>query len=65
MRDGFQGLRTEMSGLRTEMSGLRTEAHADSRSLWSEMAASRRWLLTLQATTMLGFVAVLIQVSLR
>jgi len=69
MRDGFQALRAEMSGLRAEvhddLGALRAETHADSRSLWSEIAASRRRLLTLQVTTVLGFIAVLIPVSLR
>lgn len=40
--------------LREEVRGARTEA-----------GLNRRWLMNLWVTTMLGFVAVLIQVSLR
>lgn len=62
MRDGFQSLRTE---LHADIGALQVETHADSRALWTEMALSRRWLFGMWATMALGFVGVVIQVSLR
>ena len=58
MREEFRAMRAEMRegfhDLREEMRDLRGEAYS-----------GRRWTVNLWATTVIGFVAVLIQVSLR
>ena len=58
MREGFQEVRAEIRGLRSE-------TQEEMRDLRGELNASRRWTVNLWATTVLGFVAVLIQTSLR
>ena len=68
-RDGFRGVGEEMRELRAElkeeMRELRTELKEETRELRMELYSSRRWTVNLWATTVIGFVAVLIQTSLR
>jgi hypothetical protein len=57
-----RGLRME---LRQEMRDLRTELKDELRELRIELYSTRRWTVNLWATTVVGFVALLIQTSLR
>jgi hypothetical protein len=57
-----RGLRME---LRQEMRDLRTELKEQLRELRIELYSTRRWTVNLWATTVVGFVALLIQTSLR
>lgn len=54
MREGFRELRAEMRDMR-----------ADIRQLNGEVVVSRRWLVNMWATSVLGFVALLLEVGLR
>jgi uncharacterized coiled-coil DUF342 family protein len=76
MREGFHELREEMRAMRTELKddigearqdlrGFRHESGEDARSLRTELYSTHRWTVNLWATTVLGFVALFIQVSLR
>ena len=55
----------EVRSLRTEMREEFREVRAEMRELRAELYSSRRWAVNLWATTVVGFVAVLIQTSLR
>ena len=57
-RAGFRELREEMRELRTELK-------EEMRELRTEQYSTRRWTVNLWATTVVGFVAVLIQTTLR
>jgi uncharacterized coiled-coil DUF342 family protein len=58
MREGFRKLREEMRELRAELG-------EEIREVRVEVYSTRRWTVNLWATTVVGFVAVLIQSSLR
>jgi hypothetical protein len=62
-------LRDEMRDLRTEtregFRELRAEMRDGFREVRGEAAINRRWLVNLWATTMLGFVGLLVETSLR
>ena len=58
-------LRDEMRELRAEMREGFREIRADLREVRAESGLNRRWLVNLWLTTVLGFVAVLVQLSLR
>ncbi len=68
-RQGFRDLREEMREFRREfreeMRELRAEFGEEMRQQRGELYSTRRWTVNLWATTVLGFVAVLIQTSLR
>jgi hypothetical protein len=55
----------EVRELRAEMSSEFREVREEIRELRVELYSSRRWTVNLWATTVVGFVAVLIQTSLR
>jgi sorbitol-specific phosphotransferase system component IIBC len=69
MREEFRALRAEMRegfhDLREEMRGLRERTGNQTGELRAELYSARRWTVNLWATTVLGFVALLIQTSLR
>jgi hypothetical protein len=69
MREGFQIVREEMRGLRSEtkeeIRELREGTGEESRALRAELYSTRRWTVNLWATTVLGFVALFVQASLR
>ena len=58
VREGFRELRQEMRQQRTEV-------REELRQLRAELFSTRRWTVNLWATSVVGFVAVLIQASLR
>ena len=58
-------LRDEMRELRAEMREGFREVRADLREVRTEGGLNRRWLVNVWLTTVLGFVAVLVQLSLR
>ena len=55
----------EVRGLRAEMRDGFHDVREEMRELRAELYSSRRWTVNLWATTVIGFVAVLIQTSLR
>jgi uncharacterized coiled-coil DUF342 family protein len=57
-RQGFRELREQMRELRSEF-------QEELRQQRGELYSTRRWTVNLWATTVVGFVAVLIQTSLR
>jgi len=57
-RDGFRDVREETRELRAELK-------EEMRELRVELYSTRRWTVNLWATTVIGFVAVLVQTSLR
>jgi hypothetical protein len=59
------GVRDELRELRAEMREGFREVRADIREVRGEAAINRRWLVNLWATTMLGFVSLLVEISLR
>jgi hypothetical protein len=69
LREEFRAMRTEMregfQDLREGIRGLRSETKEEMRDLRGELYSTRRWTVNLWATTVLGFVALLIQTSLR
>jgi uncharacterized coiled-coil DUF342 family protein len=64
-REGFNELRAEIRDLRSDMKDLRSDSTEETRELRGELYSTRRWTVNLWATTVIGFVAVLIQTSLR
>jgi len=54
MREGFREVRADIRELRTE-----------SREIRAEGGISRRWLVNLWATTLLGFAGLIVETSLR
>jgi hypothetical protein len=63
--DRIDDLAGEVRELRVEMREGFRELRQEMRELRSEGSLNRSWLVNLWVTTMLGFVAVLVQVSLR
>jgi hypothetical protein len=58
-------LASEARALRVEMHEEFRDVRQELRELHGELSTSRRWTVNLWATTVIGFVAVLIQVGLR
>lgn len=58
-------LRDELRELRAEMREGFRDMRADLREVHTEGGLNRRWLVNLWLTTVLGFVAVLVQISVR
>ena len=58
VREGFRDVSEEMRDLRAEV-------REELRELRAELYSTRRWTVNLWATTVVGFVALLIQTSLR
>jgi hypothetical protein len=58
-------LAVELREFRAEMRDFRREVREEMRDFRGELYSTRRWTVNLWATTVLGFVAVLIQTSLR
>jgi hypothetical protein len=58
-------LRDEMRELRAEMRDGFREVRADLGEVRSEAGLNRRWLVNLWLTTVLGFVAILVESGLR
>ena len=63
--DRMDDLAGEVRELRAEMRSEFREVREEIRELRVELYSSRRWTVNLWATTVVGFVAVLIQTSLR
>jgi hypothetical protein len=67
--DLAQSIRSDIADLHLEMREgfreLRSEMHDGFREVRGENALNRRWLVNLWATTMLGFVGLLVEISLR
>jgi hypothetical protein len=58
-------VRGELGHVRGELGDLRTDLHADVRSLYGEIGLNRRWLGSMWATMLLGFVGLLVEIALR
>jgi hypothetical protein len=69
VRDELRELRTEMregfSETRAEIAALRADTNASFRTVYTQLGIERRWLVGMWVTTVLGFVALLVQLSLR
>jgi hypothetical protein len=66
------GLREELRDLRTELAALRSDTNAGFgdtnsgfRTVYAEIGLTRRWMAGLWFTTVLGFVALLVELHLR
>jgi len=63
---GFRSeVREDFRSVREEIRELRRETHEDIRDLGRELRESHRWLIGLQLTTLLGLVAVAVQVAIH
>ncbi|HEX9417293.1 MAG TPA: hypothetical protein VF895_11380 [Gaiellaceae bacterium] len=69
LESAVQELRLEMQGLRGDLTGqandLRSDLSGQVNSLRSELYDTRRWLMTMWLTGLLGLAALFVEISLR
>jgi hypothetical protein len=65
MDDLAAGVHEGFRQVREDIRELRRETHEDIRDLRREVRESHRWLMGLQLTTLLGLVAVAVQVAIH
>jgi hypothetical protein len=55
----------EVGGLRSEIGALRSETGAGFQTAYAQLGIERRWLVGMWLTTVLGFLAILVELHVR